>query len=266
MLTKTELAKLSGGAIFHLTNQSFASLLLYIAKKEQLGNDKKSSNIIKFLMNKRKYVAMKEDLESGKLKTEDVWLDFGKYLGMEDYNIKLQERLVVEESMKVDERVEVGENKNSKVVEGEEKKGMVEGEETESKVEGEEKNGMVEGEESDEKVEQSSSGPVEQCSEGEMVRRVLEDTFLPSMVTNSLVIEVVKLHKKVKTLAASSAANFILRSLRLANESSIKWKVWDCMKYTTARVQGRWEELNQPWLYLDVVNSIAFDTASHPLD
>jgi hypothetical protein len=37
------------------------------------------------------------------------------------------------------------------------------------------------------------------------------------------------------------------------------------MKYTLARVSGRVEEFNQPWLYLDTVTSLASDPAGHPL-
>ena len=139
--------------------------------------------------------------------------------------------------------MDVEENKNSNVEE-----------------EGEKKEAIVEGEE--ETMEQSS---VKQCSEEEMLRRVQEDTFQPDMVTNSLVIDMVRLQKKVETLQPSAATDFIIRSLGLVTNSAIKWKIWDCMKYTSARVSGRVEEFNQPWLYLATVTSLASDTAGHPL-
>ena len=241
MLTQTELARLPGSDTFHLTNKSLSSLLVYIAKKEEIGNDKKRSKIIKFLIDKRKYDAMKEDLESGKLEPNDVWLEFGKKLGLEGY-IGQQKRVEVDEEMDVEENVE--ENKQSNVEE-----------------EGEKKEAIVEGEQ-EETMEQSLA---EQCSEEEMVRRVQEDTVQPDMVTNSLVIDVVRLQKKVETLQPSAATDFIIRSLGLVTNSGIKWKIWNCMKYTSARVSGRGEELHQPWLYLDTVTSIASDTPGHPL-
>ena len=234
MLTQTELARLPGSDNFHLTNKSFSFLLIYIAKKEEI--DKKSSNIVKFLIDKRKYDAMKDDLESGKLKPTDVWFEYGKKLGLEGY-ISQQKR------EEVDEQMDVEENKQSNVEE-----------------EGEEKEAIVEGEQ-EETMEQSSA---EQCSEEEMLKRVQEDTFQPNMVTNSLVIDVVRLQKKVKTLQPSAATDFISRSLGLDTNSSIKWRIWDYMKYTPARVSGR-EELNQPWLYLDTVTSLSSNTAGHPL-
>ena len=126
--------------------------------------------------------------------------------------------------------------------------------------EGEEKEALVEGEE--ETMEQSSA---KQCREEEMLRRVQEDTFQPDMVTNSLVTDVVRLQKKVETLQPSAATDFIIRSLGLVTNSAVKWKIWDCMKYTSARVSCRVEEFNQPWLYLDTVTSLASDPASHPL-
>ena len=101
MLTKAELAKLPGGATFNLTNESFCSLLLYIAKKEELENDKKQANVVKFLIDIRKYVKIKKDIESGKIKSEDVWEEFGNYIGINDCAIDLQEEMVVEESMEV---------------------------------------------------------------------------------------------------------------------------------------------------------------------
>ena len=127
MLTQTELARLPGSDTFHLTNKSLSSLLVYIAKKEEIGNDKKSSKIIKFLIDKRKYDAMKEDLESGKLEPNDVWLEFGKKLGLEGY-IGQQKRVEVDEEMDVEDNVEenkqsnVEENKQSNVEEEGEKK------------------------------------------------------------------------------------------------------------------------------------------------
>ena len=104
------------------------------------------------------------------------------------------------------------------------------------------------------------------ADKGEMVRRVLEETYQPDMVTNSLVIDVVKLHKKVETLSATAAVNFIIRSLGLSNNSSITWKVWSYMRYTSTKVKGVGEESNQPWIYLGAVTSLTSDTASHPLD
>jgi hypothetical protein len=183
VLTQTELARMPGSDTVHLTNKSFSALLVYIAKKEEIGE--KSSNIVKFLINKRKYDAMKEDLESGKLKPDDVWFEFGKKLGLEGY-IGQQKR------EEVDEEMDVEENKKSNVEE-----------------EGKKKEAIVEGEK-EEAMEQSSA---EQCSEVVMLRRVQEDTFQPDMVTNSLVIDVVRLQKKVETLQPSAATNFIIRSL-----------------------------------------------------
>ena len=81
MLTKKELAKKTGGVTFHLSNENFSSLLLYIAEKESLG-DKKRANVVKFLIDPRKYVKIKENIESGKMKSEDTWKDFGNYLGI----------------------------------------------------------------------------------------------------------------------------------------------------------------------------------------
>ena len=246
MLTKKELAKKTGGVTFHLSNENFACLLLYIAEKEGLG-DKKRANIVKFLIDPRKYVKLKEKIESGKMKSEDTWEDFGNYLGIKDCNISLQEGMVVEGSMEVvEDSMEVVEDK-------------------ESSMDGDEK-GMMEDEEGQENKEMSSSASGEQSGEGEMVRRVLEETYQPDMVTNSLVIDVVKLHKKVKTLSATAAVNFIIRSLGLSNNSSITWKVWSYMRYTSTKVKGVGEESNQPWIYLGAVTSLTSDTASHPLD
>ena len=195
---------MTGGSIFYLTNENFASLLIYIAKREAIG-DKKHANVIKFLIDKRKYVKMKENIKSGKVKSEDTWEEFGNYLGIP---IDRQEGMVVEESMEVvEESMEVVKDKKSDV-------------------DMEEKKAMMEEEAGQENTEMSSSGSGEQCSEEEMVRRVLEETFQPNMVTNSLVIDVVKLHKKMETLSATAAVNFIIRSLGLSHNSSIMWKVW----------------------------------------
>ena len=252
MLTKKELAKKTGGVTFHLTNENFSALLLYIAEKEGLG-DKKRENVVKFLIDPRKYVKIKEKIKSGKMKSEDTWKDFGNYLGIKDCAISLQEGIVVEDSMEV---VEGG----MEVVED-----SMEVVEDKSNVEGDEKV-MMEGKEGQENKEMSSSGSGEHNGEGEMVRRVLEETYQPDMVTNSLVIDVVKLHKKVETLSATTAVNFIIRSLGLSNNSSIMWKVWSYMRYTTTKLTRVGEELNQPWVYLDAVTSLASDAASHPLN
>ena len=144
----------------------------------------------------------------------------------------------------VDEEMDVEENKKSNVEE-----------------EGEKKEAIVEGEK-EEAMEQSSA---KQCSAEEMLRRVQEDTFQPDIVTNSLVADVVRLQKKVETLQPSAATDFIIRSLGLVTNSAVKWKIGDCMKYTSARVSGRVEEFNQPWLYQDTVTSLASEPAGHPL-
>ena len=148
VLTQTELARMPGTDNFHLTNKSFSALLVYITKKEEI--DKKSSNIVKFRINKCKYDAMKEDLESGKLKADDVWFEFGKKLGLEGY-ISQQKR------EEVDEEMDVEENKKSNVEE-----------------EGEKKEAIVKGEK-EEAMEQSSA---KQCSEEEMLSSVCVETSL----------------------------------------------------------------------------------------